>query len=746
MVAPDASAQDRRKQDSSGNFFGIDPNGPAAPAPIRTPVAVAMGDSFISGQGAGGYPRNGPNWNGSIEDPAFCDRSPLATIHVADLPNIDETYNVSCSGATVGDITLPASGRAGLDSQVNQLKAIASLPDKQVELIQFSIGGNNSSFYFGKILAACMAGFIFDGYTTGSLAGAFTDGQWYDWTYNYTEQRITECTASKMPAIPEGAQTASVTTLRWALIDLAEAIGHNYLQDTEGFGPPSWTPPSFDDSSDQIPYAALVDYIDAIDDAWFRSKASHVPMMTLPFPTDLTTTIDDWWETRGVGAAQLSTAYNLRGVRLLHEWQHKIARRPWGDTSWSLSGDYVIGELNPVGAAHGIASADRFPPAFRGEQISSAQLDLAMWIPKEGPSETFIREEAPAVANAVSAVITMMSGIFETDGTQRYPEGSYRIVMQDYVSPFAEDFAAPWLTANGKKDSNSIFKRLVKNRYAAGCPIHEATASWAADQTRYLSLMTDDAFATVRSTFESSDIARLKVSHALDGVRLCETADPAQWQISPVVLWSMGAGLGRQELTAITANWSWQLKGRDELHKQCLYWSLHACQDSGHPNAAGSFTLGRCLTAAWLLTADTIDCRRTGGTMRANGLPVTSTLHEPTIDVSMGAVTSENVLYENGTCSHATFSAPINASIVNPNAAPGWSSPTWTLSASMTGGDPAVQVAASSASMTISGTAPCIPFGVYEATVTITATGATGSATRQLIGFVPIRGSFDGEF
>lgn len=746
-VGVDGLSADLGTLDQSGPFWG--PSGPSnpPPPPVRTPVAVAMGDSYISGQGAGNYPRNGPDWNGSIEDPAFCDRSPDATIHVAYLPGIDETYNVSCSGATVLDITEDASGRAGLKSQVDQLLEIAGQHDKEVKLIQFSVGGNNRNFYFGKLLAACMGGFIFDGYTNTSLPGVFGDDQWYDWTLNHTELRQTECTADKMPAYPEGVQRATVGDLRQALVDVAASIGHNgldsWMWDTAVFE--YWTPPTFDDPADQAPYNALVAYINDLDTAWFNLESGEVPMMALPVPEALIATIDGWWNARGADAAQLNTAYHLRGVRLLHEWQHKVARTAWGDTSWSLSGSDIADALDSLGASMGIPAADRFPPIFQGQKIPYSQLYHAMWIPKQGPADTFIHGEAGPVADAVRALITGMSGIKDEYGVKRYPEGSYRIVMQDYVSPFAPTFDSTWRTANGKNDGDQLFENLVKLRYAAGCPIHEATAAWAADQALYLSQMTDLAAAAVRIDHPNSDITRLGVAEAFNGVRLCETPDPAHWQISPVRLWSMDSGLGRELLTSIQANWVWELKGKDKINTRCLYWSLHACQDSGHPDLEGNDSLGQCLSAAWTLNVDRVDCRRTGGAMWANAAPIPAAPVDPAISASLGTQTDSTVdLPSSGECDYSTFSVDINASVLNPDNFPGWSNPTWTLTASSS--DPSFQVTSDAAAMEISGTAPCTSFGVYDVTVSVTATDAGGTLSTQFTDYVTIRGDHLGEF
>lgn len=144
-----------------------------APAQAALPTAaVAMGDSFVSGEGAGSYQKV-PNAGGVAQDfpgmdadnrnPYFCHRSARASLHQATLPGIQARFNLACSGAQPHDILNRPSSRPngrGVDSQLAQLRAVAKTHDIDVVLI--GLGSNNSHFNFGKIASECVKRFIAD--------------------------------------------------------------------------------------------------------------------------------------------------------------------------------------------------------------------------------------------------------------------------------------------------------------------------------------------------------------------------------------------------------------------------------------------------------------------------------------------------------------------------------------------------------------------------------------------------------
>lgn len=118
---------------------------PAAGGDPRPTAAVALGDSFASGEGAGGYVRDA----GGAEDP--CRRSAAAQIHRAELRGIDQVINLACSGATTADLRLGGPGRHGHPSQAEQLRTVATRSN--VELVVVTVGANDLGW--GQIVLDC---------------------------------------------------------------------------------------------------------------------------------------------------------------------------------------------------------------------------------------------------------------------------------------------------------------------------------------------------------------------------------------------------------------------------------------------------------------------------------------------------------------------------------------------------------------------------------------------------------------
>ena len=148
---------------------------PPAQADPLPPTAVAMGDSFISGEGAGGYvavtDQSGvapgfPGWAAANSNPYFCHCSANASIQVASLPGITQRVNLACSGAQPADMANASSARpAGrtVVAQVDQLRSVAQTGD--IDLVLLGLGSNNSQFTFGGVAAECAGRFVADGYT-----------------------------------------------------------------------------------------------------------------------------------------------------------------------------------------------------------------------------------------------------------------------------------------------------------------------------------------------------------------------------------------------------------------------------------------------------------------------------------------------------------------------------------------------------------------------------------------------------
>ncbi|MGC4807545.1 hypothetical protein [Micromonospora sp. DT233] len=157
---------------------------PPAPAVAALPTAaVALGDSFISGEGAGSYSpvvdSNGvsqgfPGWSAPNSNAYFCHRSPNASLFQATLPGIQARFNLACSGGQPHDIANASVDRAkgrAVASQLDQLRAVGRTHDIDVVLV--GLGSNNSSFTFGSVAEKCANRFIADAWT----------GWWEFWAY-----------------------------------------------------------------------------------------------------------------------------------------------------------------------------------------------------------------------------------------------------------------------------------------------------------------------------------------------------------------------------------------------------------------------------------------------------------------------------------------------------------------------------------------------------------------------------------
>jgi hypothetical protein len=156
----------------------------SAPASAALPTAaVALGDSFVSGEGAGAYQpvvdaagqaQGFPGWSAANSNAFFCHRSANASLLRADLPGIQQRFNLACSGAQPHDITAPSSARAKgrtVASQIAQLRAVAGTHD--IDLVLLGLGSNNSSFTFGDVASKCANRFVADAWT----------GWWEFWAY-----------------------------------------------------------------------------------------------------------------------------------------------------------------------------------------------------------------------------------------------------------------------------------------------------------------------------------------------------------------------------------------------------------------------------------------------------------------------------------------------------------------------------------------------------------------------------------
>jgi hypothetical protein len=196
----------------------------AAAEPALPTAAVAIGDSFISGEGGGDYaavpdvngvPQGFPGWDAPNGNAYFCHRSPHASIEQADLPGIAARFNLACSGGQPHDITNPSADREkgrAVPAQLDQLRAVATTHD--IDLVLVGLGSNNSSFTFGDAASVCANRFIADAWT----------GWWEFWAYLGGEVPQQPCAISDLATDAEFAAATEETTaaLRTLLTTLDE--------------------------------------------------------------------------------------------------------------------------------------------------------------------------------------------------------------------------------------------------------------------------------------------------------------------------------------------------------------------------------------------------------------------------------------------------------------------------------------------------------------------------------------------
>jgi hypothetical protein len=197
----------------------------AAPATASLPTAaVALGDSFVSGEGAGAYQPvadiNGvaqgfPGWSAANSNPYFCHRSANASILRASLPGISARFNLACSGGQPYDMANASASRANgrnVKSQLDQLRAVAQTHD--IDLVLIGLGSNNSSFTFGDVASECANRFIADAWT----------GWWEFWAYLNGPIEQDPCTVTDLatPAEVTAATTETANAVRQILTTLAQ--------------------------------------------------------------------------------------------------------------------------------------------------------------------------------------------------------------------------------------------------------------------------------------------------------------------------------------------------------------------------------------------------------------------------------------------------------------------------------------------------------------------------------------------
>lgn len=126
------------------------------PIPDRRPVLpdtrpralVALGDSSMSGEGAGAYAPGTRGQNGN-----FCHRSANALVYRIDLPGVTERLNLACSGADAADVGFTRPNRPPGSAQAERLRKVALR--YRVEAVVVAIGANDDP-HFADTMLRCV--------------------------------------------------------------------------------------------------------------------------------------------------------------------------------------------------------------------------------------------------------------------------------------------------------------------------------------------------------------------------------------------------------------------------------------------------------------------------------------------------------------------------------------------------------------------------------------------------------------
>jgi lysophospholipase L1-like esterase len=121
----------------------------ATAADDRPTAIVSLGDSAISGEGAGDYEA------GTDGPQDYCHRSLNALIHETAIPGVRTTINLACSGAATSDIRIGGTSHYTEPSQADQLRTLARQYD--VKMLVLEVGANDDPAFSDTVLACVQA-------------------------------------------------------------------------------------------------------------------------------------------------------------------------------------------------------------------------------------------------------------------------------------------------------------------------------------------------------------------------------------------------------------------------------------------------------------------------------------------------------------------------------------------------------------------------------------------------------------
>ncbi|MEU6641669.1 GDSL-type esterase/lipase family protein [Saccharomonospora sp. NPDC046836] len=129
----------------------VEPPGPPGRGPL---TIVSLGDSTISGEGAGEYTADTDGRDGN-----WCHRSPLALVHEVKAPGIVKSVNLACSGAPAGQVALGEVEQWTEPSQAQQLAQLVKT--HRVAAVVVAVGANDDP-HFSRLISECFTSWFMD--------------------------------------------------------------------------------------------------------------------------------------------------------------------------------------------------------------------------------------------------------------------------------------------------------------------------------------------------------------------------------------------------------------------------------------------------------------------------------------------------------------------------------------------------------------------------------------------------------
>lgn len=121
-----------------------------APPDTRPRAIVALGDSVMSGEGAGDYAPGTRGENGN-----FCHRSANALVYQLEVPGVTERINLACSGADAADVGFSGPDRSPGSAQAERLGQVALR--YRVEAVVVTVGANEDPQFADTMLRCIQA-------------------------------------------------------------------------------------------------------------------------------------------------------------------------------------------------------------------------------------------------------------------------------------------------------------------------------------------------------------------------------------------------------------------------------------------------------------------------------------------------------------------------------------------------------------------------------------------------------------